>query len=70
MLPKLFLFGSNIMGVGTTMKSWSLVIMVHTQIGNGGEGLQIWRVAVNKLNQQPQTPSILDVGQENNDSSP
>jgi len=29
--------------------------MAHPQVAGGGDGLQIWRVAVNTLNKQSQT---------------
>jgi hypothetical protein len=44
-------------------KSWIMVhvmwihhkSMVHSQVKDGGDGLQIWRVAANTLNKQSQT---------------
>jgi hypothetical protein len=41
--------------------------MVHPQFADGEDGLQLWRVAANKLNKQPQTAdkesaSSLEVG--------
>jgi hypothetical protein len=39
--------------------------IAHPQITDGGDGLQVWRVAANILNKQPTrggSPSRLDVG--------
>jgi hypothetical protein len=49
--------------------------MAHPQVADGGEGLQIWRVAANILNKQSQTadkgwPSSLGVGRGANNSPP
>jgi hypothetical protein len=35
--------------------SFTLLRMVHLQVADGGNGLQLWSVAVNKVNKQPQT---------------
>jgi hypothetical protein len=29
--------------------------MVHTQVADGGDGIQLWRVTVNTLNKKPPT---------------
>jgi hypothetical protein len=49
--------------------------MARPQVADGGEGLQIWRVAVNILNKQSRTsdkgwPSSLGVGRGANNSTP
>jgi len=49
--------------------------MASPQVADGGEGLQVWRVAVNILNKQSQTAnnglfSSLGVGCEANNPSP
>jgi hypothetical protein len=49
--------------------------MARPQVADGGEDLQIWRVAVNILNKQSRTtdkgwPSSLGVGRGANNSSP
>jgi hypothetical protein len=49
--------------------------MVHPQVADGGDGLQIWKVAVNILNKQSRTAdkgwsSSLGVGRGANNSSP
>jgi hypothetical protein len=49
--------------------------MARPQVADGGEGLQIWRVAANMLNKQSRTadkgwPSGLGVGRGANNSPP
>jgi hypothetical protein len=49
--------------------------MARPQLADGGDGLQIWRVAANILNKQSRTAdkgwsSSLGVGREANNSSP
>jgi hypothetical protein len=49
--------------------------MARPQVADGGEGLQIWRVAVNILNKQSRTadkgwPSSFGVGRGANNSPP
>jgi hypothetical protein len=49
--------------------------MAHPQFADGEDGLQLWRVAANKLNKQPQTAtkgctSSLEVGCGSNNLSP
>jgi hypothetical protein len=49
--------------------------MAHPQVADGGDGLQIWKVAANILNKQSWTadkgcPSNLGVGLVANNSSP
>jgi uncharacterized protein (DUF2249 family) len=49
--------------------------MAHPQVADGENGLQLWRVAANKLNEQSQTTdkecaSRLEVGHGSNNLSP
>jgi hypothetical protein len=49
--------------------------MARPQVADGGDGLQIWRVATNILNKQLRTvdkgwPSSLEVGRGANNSPP
>jgi hypothetical protein len=49
--------------------------MARPQVADGGDGLQVWRVAANILNKQSRTadkgwPSSLGVGRGANNSSP
>jgi hypothetical protein len=49
--------------------------MARPQVADGGDALQVWRVAVNILNKQSQTAdngwaSSLGVGRGSNNSSP
>jgi hypothetical protein len=67
-----------LLDIGTTFYhvTWASCYhgMAHPQVADGGEGLQIWRVAANVLNKQSRTAdkgwSSLGVGRGTNNPSP